>query len=49
MIQFPVKSTTKNDIVYFGDYLHIKEPKFHGLQKFENVVRMIEIKKALQI
>ena len=34
---------TKEDIAYFGDFLHIEKPKFHGLQKFRNVVRMIAI------
>ena len=46
MIQFPAKSTTINDKFYFKDYLHIEKPK---LKKFENVVRMIEIKMALLI
>ena len=42
-IQLPADSVTKN-ILYFRDYLHIEKPKFHGIQKFANVVRMIEIK-----
>ena len=49
MIQFLAKNTTKNDTVFFGNYLHIGKPKSHGLQKFENVVRMNEIKIALLI
>ena len=42
MKQVPVKSVTKEDIVYFRDILHIEKPKSHGLQKFRNVVRKIE-------
>ena len=44
MIQVPAKSMTEEDIAYFGDFLHIENPKFHGLKKFRNVVRMIAIK-----
>ena len=43
MIQVPAKSMTEEDIVYFGDFLHIEKPKSHGLQKFRNVVRRVEI------
>ena len=42
MKQVPAKSITKEDVVNFGDFLHIEKPKSHGLQKFRNVVRMIE-------
>ena len=43
MIQLPADSVTKN-ILYFRDYLHIENPKLHGIQKFANVARMIKIK-----
>ena len=43
MMQVPAKSLTKEDKVYFGDFLHIEKHKFHGLRKFRNVVRMITI------
>ena len=36
------------DIFYFGDYLHIEKPKFHRLQKFENVARRIAIRLRFQ-
>ena len=42
--KLPVKSANKRDISYFRDYLHIEKPKFHGLQKFGNVAKMVEIK-----
>ena len=34
---------TEEDIAYFRDLLHIKNAKFHGLQKFWNMAKMIEI------
>ena len=43
MKQLPAKSTAKKDIVYIGDFLHIEKRKFHGRQKFPDVVRMISI------
>ena len=42
MKQVQAKSITKEEIVYFGDFLHIEKPKSDGLQNFRNVVRMIK-------
>ena len=42
MLQVPAKSMAEEDIA-IGDFLHIQNTKFHGLQNFRNVVRMIEI------